>query len=312
MGWEPKTLLFYLTNNSDSTISGSFDVVDAVDMWWWLLACKANWQNEIFGKYWTFQQTWFSVWWGDVFSGSVTLKFPEWYSGDYLWCLTYTPYWNEETGFVNSQPRKALFIKAILNATASLYQLKVFPWSRSQWNLDNVWEVRFYDSSKNLIYSTGIISDLVWIAEFSALIPDGLYTVVYKWQSHLASYLYNISVIAWNTYMFDFTTWDKLYGVQNFNNVNDDWYRYQIAWDLENIYWVYDFEINANDIAIIVPKWENVVNDCDPVADCASKDLNWDWVINTLDLTIIWVNFAKKDIFYDGGAYMFSWRWYEL
>ena len=120
LGWQTQSVPFYLTNNSDSIISGIFDVVDAVDMWWGLLACKANWQNEIFGKYWTFQQTGFSLWWGETFSGYVTLKFPEWYSGEYIWCITYTPSWDEDTGSLNSQPRKALFLRAILNATASL------------------------------------------------------------------------------------------------------------------------------------------------------------------------------------------------
>jgi len=303
-GWETKTVSFYLTNNSDSTINGNFDVVDAVQMSWWLLACKANWQNLVFGRYWTFQQTWFSLWGNSIFSGSVDLKFPEGYSGEYLWCITYTPSVTEDIGSVNPQPRKALFLKAMLNATASLYQLKVFPWSRSKPSLANRWEIRFYDANDELVYFSGsILSDSWWNAEFSALIPDGVYTVVYKWQSHLASYLYNVSVIAWTTFGFDFTTWNNLSWVQNYTNIADDGSRYQIAWDLKStIDWRYDFTVNWNDISIVTVSWfVDYVDDLDP------RDLNWDNVINVSDLAIIWANFEQEDIFFHSN--MYGWKW---
>lgn len=301
-GWETRTVSFYLMNNSDSTISGNFDVVDAVPMSWWLLACKANWQNEVFGRYWTFQQTWFSLWWGQTFSGSVNMKFPEGYSGEYLWCITYTPSGTEDIGSVNPQPRKALFLKAILNATASSYRLKVFPWSRSKSSLANRWEIRFYDANDELVYfNENILSDSWWNAEFSALIPDGIYTVVYKWQSHLASFMYDVPVIAGSTVGFDFTTWNSLSWVQNYTNISDNGSKYQIAWDLKSIEGKYDFTVNWNDVSIVTVSWfVDYVDDLDP------RDLNWDNVINVADLAIIWANFEKEDIFFLGN--MYGWK----
>lgn len=302
LGGDTWWVSFYLKNLSDIIISGYFSVVDSYDMWGWLLACKENWQDESFWKYGTFQQTWFILWWGETFSGSLSVKFPEWYSGEYIWCVTYTPYWDDGVDSVVSQPRKALFLKAILNATASWYQLKVFPWSRSKPSLANKWEIRFYDVNDELVYSNDDIrSDSGWNAEFSALIPEGIYTVVYKWQSHLASYLYNVPVIAWSTFMFDFTTWLNLSWVQNYTNTVDNGSKYQIAWDLKNIEWKYDFTVNWNDIAIITISWFVA-----EVADLDPRDLNGDNVINVSDLAIIWANFEQQDVFFDGN--MYKWK----
>ena len=301
-GWETKTIPFYLTNNSDATISGSFDVVDATGLAAWLGVCMANWQNEEFGQYWIFEQTGFSLAWNSIFSGSVTLKFPEWYSGEYLWCITYTPSVTEDTGSVNPQPRKALFLRAVLSATATLYRLKVFPWSRSKSSLANIWEIRFYDENNELVYSKdNIISDSWWNAEFLALIPDGVYTVVYKWQSHLASFMYGISVIAGITSGFDFTVWNSLSWVQNYTSISDNGSKYQIAWDLKSIEGKYDFTVNWNDVTIVTVSWfVDYVDDLDP------RDLNWDNVINVADLAIIWTNFQKEDIFFLGN--MYGWK----
>ena len=303
LGWDPKVVPFYLTNNSDATISGNFDVVDAIEMSGWLHACKANWQNEVFGQYWTFGQTGFSLAWNSIFSGSVTLKFPEGYSGEYLWCITYTPSWTEDIGSLNPQPRKALFLKAILSATESLYQLKVFPWSRSKPSLANRWEIRFYNTGDELVYfKENILSDSWWNAEFSALIPDGLYNIVYKWQSHLASYLSGVRVIAWSTFMFDFTSWSNLIWVQNKSESEDDWFKYQIAWDLKNVSWRYDFIVNWLDISVLTMSWyiDSGVSELDP------KNLNGDAAINWSDLAIIWINFKQQDIFYWSGMYKWA------
>ena len=193
-----------------------------------------------------------------------------------------------------------MFLKAVLNATASLYQLKVFPWSRSKSSLANIWEIRFYDNNLLVYSNDNVESDSGWFASFSALIPDGVYTVVYKWQSHLASYLYNVPVIAWTTFMFDFTSWLNLSWVQNYTNTTDNWSKYQIAWDLKNTEWKYDFTVNWNDIAIITVSWfVTHVDDLDP------RDLNWDNVINVSDLAIIWANFEQEDVFFNG--HMYNW-----
>lgn len=302
-GGETRPVSFYLRNLWDTTISWKFSVVDASEILDWFLACKSEWQNEILWKYSSIEQTWFYITPWSTFTGNVSFYFPEDYSWEYNMCVLYSPSWEEQVDYINTEPRKALFVKAILNATATTYQLKAFPGSRSKSSLANKWEIRFYDTSNNLVYSNDdIISDSGWLATFAALVPRGTYTIVYKWQSHLASYLYDILVIPGETLIFDFTTWLDLTWVQNYTNVSDNGYKYQIAWDLKSIDWKYDFIVNWNDISIITTSWF-----VDHVEDLDPRDLNWDNVINVSDLSIIWANFRQKDVFYDDN--MYHWLW---
>ena len=289
--WEERTLNFYLKNNSDFTISGHFAAVDAAEIQSGVFVCYMEWQDDEVGKYISFQNTWFEMapLWG--FTGVVYLQFPQAYEWDYNWCIIYIPYGVEDEWYINSIPGKAIFISAELNPTAKEYQVKVFPGSRSKPSLANVWEIRFYLWTE-LKYSQTITWDASWNATFLAHIPKNTYTVVYKWQSHLASYLENFLVTA-STSVFDFTTGSNLHGIQPYSNSTDNWYGYQIAWDLENDQWVYDFVVNTLDIAVVLSAelWQSV-DALDP------RDLNGDGKVTVDDLAIIWVNIYQTDPFY--------------
>ena len=296
-GWATESVDFYLTNNWDSVISGYFIAVDATKIQDGVFVCGAEWQNESVWQYITINPNTFSLNSLSTLSGVATLLFPEYYAGEYVWCLVYVPNWIEASWYINQIPRKAIFIRSMLNATAIRYQVKVFPWSRGSNPLTNIWEIRFYDWD-NCVFSGIITWDENWIATFDAIIWDGEYTVVYKWQSHLASYLENVHVGSWYSTGFDFTTWDNLYWVQNFSNAQDDWNKYQIAGDLKNKNWIYDFVVNWNDISVITKSWFlDEVDMYDP------RDLNWDWWINVSDISVIWVNFLKYDVFSSGYTY---------
>ena len=299
-GWVEENLNFYLKNNSDSVISGRFVAVDAIEIQWGLFVCDTEWQTGDVWKYIMLTPDTFSLNPFSTFTGLASVKFPEYYWGDYYWCIVYIPYWDEQNGYVNTVPRKAIILRSTLNATAIEYQIKVFPGSRSKPSLANVWEIRFYKWNQ-LKYSWSVETDSGWYWTFHAIIPNDVYNVVYKWQSHLASYLTDVRVWSWYSTGFDFTTWDNLYGVQNYTSKEDDWFRYQIAWDLRNSSWDYDFMVNGNDITVILTAWQETVENNDP------RDLNWDNVINVSDISIIWANFEQKDIFEDNNPY--SWLW---
>jgi hypothetical protein len=265
--------------------------VDTVEIQSGVFVCKMEWQGDDVGQYISFQNTWFEIaplW---EFTGVAYLQFPQAYEWDYNWCIIYIPYGIEDEWYINSIPSKAIFISAELNPTAKEYQVKVFPGSRSKPSLANVWEIRFYLWTE-LKYSQTITGDASWNATFIAHIPKNTYTVVYKWQSHLASYLDNF-VLTTNTLVFDFTTGSNLHGIQPYSNSTDNWYGYQVAWDLLSDEWVYDFVVNALDIAVVLSAelWQSV----DPLDP---RDLNGDWKVTVDDLAVIWANIYKTDPFY--------------
>lgn len=300
-GWETRNVDFYLKNNSSSTISGYFATVDAFELQPDVFVCAAEWQNEDVWQYITISSTTFFLNPFEIFTGSASVRFPEYYDDDHYGCIVYIPDWDEQSWNINTVPRKAIFIRATLNATAIEYQVKVFPGSRSKPSLANVWEIRFYKWNQ-LKYSASVSSDADWFGVFSGIIPSGLYTVVYKWQSHLASYLTDVHVGSWYSTGFDFTTWTNLVWVQNYTNSTDNWFRYQIAWDLESDLWVYDFTINSTDISIVTKSWflDNMFGD--------PRDLNGDWKISVDDLAVIWANFDQNDEFFAENA--FNGLWY--
>lgn len=300
-GWVEENLNFYLKNNSDSVISGRFVAVDAIEIQWGLFVCDTEWQTGDVWKYIMLTPDTFSLNPFSTFTGLASVKFPEYYWGDYYWCIVYIPYWDEQNGYVNTVPRKAIILRSTLNATAIEYQIKVFPGSRSKPSLANVWEIRFYKWNQ-LKYSWLVETDSGWYWTFYAIIPNDVYNVVYKWQSHLASYLTDVRVGSWYLTGFDFTTWTNLVWVQNFTNSTDNWFRYQIAWDLESDLWVYDFTINSTDISIVTKSWflDNMFGD--------PRDLNGDWKISVDDLAVIGANFDQKDEFFAENA--FNGLWY--
>ena len=124
-------------------------------------------------------------------------------------------------------------------------------------------------------------------------VPSGNYFIVYKWQSHLASYLSGQAIVQGISQTLDFTTGSILYNTQNKSISQNDWFQYQIAGDLKNIIWNYDFMINGNDIAILTASW--FIDSGVPVLE--PKNLNWDAAINVSDISIVGINFERTDPF---------------
>jgi hypothetical protein len=85
-----------------------------------------------------------------------------------------------------------------------------------------------------------------------------------------------------------------LFNTQNKSLSQDDGFQYQIAGDLKNIEWIYDFMINGNDIAILTISWfiDSGITVLDP------KNLNADWAINVSDISVIWINFELTDPYF--------------
>ncbi len=180
------------------------------------------------------------------------------------------------------------------------FEIIVRPWSRPAENFANLWELRFYDQDKNLIVNWEIETDSDWLTDWMYNIPSGTYYVVYKWQSHLASYLTDVEIVQWVPQTFDFTTWANLHNTQDKSISEDDGYQYQIAWDLENVQWYYDFMINGNDIAILTADWfeDSGIDVLDP------KNLNGDWAINVSDIAVIGINFEQTDPYFDSEVFV--------
>jgi len=192
-----------------------------------------------------------------------------------------------------------------LNVSPSIdcrpFSIIVFPWSRPSENFSNIWEIRFYDQSYNLQYSWIIETNQNWTWTLEDFIAAWTYYVIYKWQSHLASYLSWVAIVEWTEIILNFTTGTNLYNTQNKSISQDDGYQYQIAWDLRNILWQYDFMINWNDIAILTASWfiDAWISVLDP------KNLNADSAINVSDISIIGINFELTDSYYSSN--IFNW-----
>jgi hypothetical protein len=171
------------------------------------------------------------------------------------------------------------------------FNLKVFPGSRPWANFANQGEIRFYNLAKDLVYSGSLESDEQGISVLGDTLPSWIYYVVYKWQSQLASYLSGVNIIEWEEFVLDFTTGANLFNTQNKSISQNDGFQYQIAGDLKNIQWMYDFMINGNDIAILTISWfiDFGITVLDP------KNLNGDSAINVSDISIVGINFEQTD-----------------
>ena len=183
--------------------------------------------------------------------------------------------------------------------------VKAFPSNRiyQTTNNTNTWILKIYDTDKTLIATSSRFTlNAAGTGKVNINIPVGTYYVVFKGQSHLASYISWVLVAQnWGLF-FDFTTGADLYGTQQLNDAEDDGYRYQTAWDLANTNGEYDFIINGNDIAILtqdgLQEWG--IDVLDP------RNLNGDTAINTSDISVIWVNFEKKDPYFADNSF-FNW-----
>lgn len=230
------------------------------------------------------------AWWSWI--RNLTARFPNYYSWIYNGCITFYPsivWWNT----VNTLPRKWNFIDATVYPVWTNIQIKSFASNRVWW-LNNSWLIKIYNTNKVLQRTIDVWINWEWTWEIFTDIAPWIYHIIFKWQSHLASYLTWIN-ISWLPQTLDFTTWTNLYWTQQKNLSENDWYRYQTAWDLKNTNWVYDFMINWNDISIITANglYDNWISLLDP------RNLNWDVAINASDIAVIWINFEKTDPYYN-------------
>lgn len=180
------------------------------------------------------------------------------------------------------------------------FLIKVRPGSRPSANFANLGQIRIYDDNKQFVLSGYLETNSTGEVDWLDNVPSWTYYVVYKWQSHLASYLSGVVITQWQVQTFDFTTWANLYNTQNLSLTQNDGYQYQIAWDLENIQWVYDFMINGNDIAILTASGfiDSEISILDP------KNLNADSAINVSDISIIGINFELTDPYYTSDIFV--------
>lgn len=305
-GWDTTWLSVIIYNKEDITMVYKLWFFDA-----WITndsfaqkTCLGQNDTTAFWQYVTWDTSAFTInSWGNI-TKILSVKFPTYYSGTYHWCIMFYPSTIDGETEVNTLPRRWWFVDVLVHPSAVPVIVKAFPSNRvyQTTNNTNTWILKIYDSNKTLIATSPRFTlTNAWTGESLISAPAGTYYMVFKWQSHLASYLSWIS-ISWSWWEFlDFTTGTDLYATQQLNDAQDDWQRYQTAGDLENVLGDYDFTINGNDIAILTANgfqewWISVL---DP------RNLNGDTAINASDISVIWVNFAKTDPFFsDNGIFI--------
>jgi hypothetical protein len=183
--------------------------------------------------------------------------------------------------------------------------VKAFPSNRVYQTNNNAnrWVIKFYDTSGQFVSSSDVFelnSAGTGQVTVNNILP-GTYYAVFKWQSHLASYLSGIQIVANTENVFDFTTGSNLYGAQNLDAQTDNGIKYQTAGDLKPTSWNYDNTVNGNDISIILPMFPSAwINVLEP------RNLNGDSEINSSDIGIIWTNFLQEDAFAEW--WLFTWQ----
>lgn len=175
------------------------------------------------------------------------------------------------------------------------FDVITFPGSRPGGDFSNLGTLKFYNPSKTLVASIPVNTNSSWFSgavEVNGLSNDTYY-VVYKWQSHLASYLSGVFITAWGLFTLDFTTWTNLFNTQNKSISQNDGYQYQIAGDLLNGSWQYDYQVNWSDISILIKSGfiDYGISVLDP------KNLNGDTAINVSDISVIGTNVLREDPF---------------
>lgn len=260
----------------------------------WVRVCKSENEKDVFGQYLTTDSNVISLQPQQSITKNLGLNFPSWYSGLYRWCVVYYPDISEGNGSLNTVPRKAIFLDVNVFSSKNLFKLKVYPSDRSSYsNKWSSWTLFFYKANNTwqVVFSWEVKTETNWVWEFFATIEGWEYFVVYKWLSHLASYI-SWFVIDWEDNIeLDFTTWSNLFKTKEYARVEDDWFRYQIAWDLKNIQWLYDWKVNVNDIATLVSDvcWYN--SSVDQYHQC---NLNGDNMINIADVSVIITNIWQE------------------
>jgi hypothetical protein len=183
----------------------------------------------------------------------------------------------------------------------TFFAITAYPGSRPGGDFSNIGTLKFYNPSKSLVSSVPITTNSSWVAIDSSWLtileidwlPSDTYYVVYKWQSHLASYLSGVAVTVWWLFYLNFTTWTDLFNTQNKSLSVDDGNQYQTAGDLLNGSWEYDYQVNWSDISILIRSGfiDYGISVLDP------KNLNGDAAINVSDISVIGTNVLKEDPF---------------
>lgn len=267
-------------------------------------ACLSSNETEIFWQYVSGDTSLFTLpaWWSEM--KTLSVQFPAHYSWVYHGCIMFYPSTVDGSTDMNTLPRRGGFIDVLVYPGTYPVIVKALPSNRvyQATNNDNIWVLKLYNRDKELL-STSQAFTLNSAGTGEAFInaPLGEYYVVFKGQSHLASYLSWKMVYATWWDFFDFTTGTSLYNSQQLNTSENDGKRYQTAWDLKNTQWVYDFQINGNDIAILTMNGfqESGVDVLDP------RNLNGDIAVNASDISVIGVNFAKTDPYFERST--FTW-----
>lgn len=236
---------------------------------------------------------------------ALSVKFPESYSWLYHGCVMFFPSTTGWSADVNTIPRRGGFIDALVHSNAVTINVKAFPSNRvyQATNNANTWILKIYSMSKTLIATSPLFTlNNNGTGEVLINVPAGTYYVVFKGQSHLASYLSGVSISGLGGDFFDFTTGNNLYGSQNLDTQTNNGNQYQTAWDMKNGAGVYDGNINGSDITMIIngtfpQQWADVLE---------PRNLNGDTAINASDISVIWANCDKQDAFATAGG-IFIW-----
>ena len=266
--------------------------------------CLSENQNQTVGQYISWDTSTFLLAAGNTWAKTISIHFPNNYSWLYYGCVMLQPTTTYGSTDITTLPRRGIFLEATVYPTTIPVVIKAFPSNRVYQETNNInqWTIKVYDINKHFVTESSLIElNAAWTWQGNIYIPPGNYYIVFKGQSHLASYLSGVTLNQNDELNFDFTTWSSLYNTQQVNDVEDDGYRYQTAGDLKNIAGNYDFTINGNDIAILTVNGfqESSIPVLDP------RNLNGDIAINASDISVIWVNFAKTDPYFESS--FFTW-----
>ena len=239
---------------------------------------------------------------GFIVSSNSTLRkridfdFPACSSWIFNWCMVQLPSSSVSLWDMDVIPWKVNMMYFTVEPSTSCmpFSVKVYPGSRPSSDYINRWEIRFYDENRQLVLSGDIQTTSFGSGSFQQFVAPWTYYVLYKWQSHLTSYLSGVVVTDGGQISLDFTTGSNLYNIQNVSLTQDNWYKYQIAWDMKNTQWIYDFVVNGNDISSIV-YWSWLVEWWIQMLD--PKNLNGDTSVNGADIAVIGINFQSTDPF---------------
>lgn len=231
-----------------------------------------------------------------------------------LWNWTYWWKVKVEDNYNNSGIASTGYFDVSLEQT---YTVKVYPGGRAwkYWYADSgvIRVFRLWTEAVE-VYSGYLSTSIWWTWLFTWMIPEWQYTIFYKWQSCLASYLSWV-IIAWQTW-FDFTTWDNLYWTYSIS-----WVEYQKHWDLINWIWEIDHQVQAWD-AWNINRFMKDYFELNPNATYVPDvpmytmediDWNWDVTIDDLLLAFTFYNWANpiKDVFvwwFMDTVYWITWR----